>query len=249
MTIFETWSGTDHPWAAWVKPPLFARLDETAAADEAHAYRGETPPWADLDTSWLMDRAAVMIDLPGERAIALALALGRRGVRPVLAINACSEYAELVPMGGVLDLLAQGARFASAFPSGPNVAPAFVLDARRAGDGREPRPGSFDNRWALFDGDLPTASHLRGAGLERVIVVQEGNATLGDLESFLVRYARGGLEVLLHDVTRPDPLAPMKLEHRGWLAEIVARVRRRASYPRRWDGSFGRRVPMPPSHG
>ena len=250
--ILETWRGADHPWARWVKLPLFESVPDRAAdaANEGHAYRGETPPWASLDTSWLKDDAAVIVDLPGARAIALALALGRRGLRPVLAINACSEEGELVPMAEVKDLLAEGARFASAFPNG-NVLPAFILDARRTGDGREPPPGAFDNRWALFDGDLPSAEELRANGVSRVVVVQDGKEIHGDLASILRGYAREGLELLLHDPTTPGVVGPIQLEARGWLAELWGRLARRSTYKRRWDGSFGRRVPIPPepSHG
>jgi hypothetical protein len=249
--ILQTWRGAGHPWTLWVKLPLFEGVPEPHgdAAVEGHAYRGETPPWAALDTSWLRDRSAVILDLPGAHAVALALALGLRGLRPVLAINACSENGELISMAAVQDLLAEGARFPSAFPSGPAL-PAFILDARRAGDGREPPPGAFDNRWALFDADLPSASELRANGVVRAIVVQEGAEVHGDLASILRGYAREGLELLLHDPARGD-VGRIKLERRGWLGELFGRLTRRSTYKRRWDGSFGRRVPIPPepSHG
>jgi hypothetical protein len=172
-------------------------------------------------------------------------------MRPVFAVNACSASGDLIPMDSVTVALSAGARFARAFPSGPSVAPAIVLDARRDGAGRSVARGCFDNRWAVFGGDLPAAADLRNAGLIRVVLVQQGAEPLGDVEAVLKAYQAGGLELLLRVTREPGPVVPLKLVERGWLAGVIGSVRRHLSVRRRWDGSFGRRVPVPPapSHG
>jgi hypothetical protein len=251
--IYEVWKGEGHPWVAWVKPVLLLNApgDAAGVVDERHAYRAETAPWADLDTSWLPERAAVIIDLPAESALSLALALGQRGLRPVLVINGCTAPSELISMGGALEMLAVGARFATAFPIGPDVAPALILDARRNGDRLAVVPGCFDNRWAIFESDLPSAGDLRRVGVERVVLVQHGTRPLGDVEAILRRYHAGGLELLVCDFDDPAPLYAVRVTPRGWLSDWASRVRRRLSFRRRGDGSFGHRVPIPPepSHG
>jgi hypothetical protein len=252
--IYEVWRGEGHPWVSWVKPSLLHSTpsDSGGPAERDAAYRAESPPWARLDTSWLPERAALIVDLPGDSAVSLALATGQRGVRPVLAINACSEAGELIAMGTVLEMLAIGARFPSAFPTGPSVAPAFILDSRRDAGGRRPSPGSFDNRWAVFRSDLPEAEDLRRAGIARVVVVQAGPTLHEDIAAVLRAYRAGRLDLLLHDVAQPGPSTPIAVPERSWLGELTEHFRRRFSLgPRRSDGSFGRRVLIPPepSHG
>jgi hypothetical protein len=250
-TVYATWKGQDHPWVSWVKPSLFAAVsdDPMDAADERHAYRAEVPPWAKLDTSWLVERAAVIVDLPATAALSLGLALGQRGVRPVLAISACSAEGEVISMRGAIDLLELGARFASAFPTGEGLLPAFLLDSRRAGEGLEPSVGSFDNRWAVFKGDLPSVGHLRRSGVEKVLFVHQGGARAhSDIVAILRGYQAGGLEILLHDVDEPMVTKAVVVGRRSWISEVRDRLRLRSAYRRRWDGSFGHRVPEP-SHG
>lgn len=252
-TIYEVWKGTGHPWEAFVKPALFDNMeaDPNDFADESSPYRSAMPPWARIDTSWLPDeRLAVIIDLPGKSAVMMGLALGRRGLRPVMSINANSEGAEVVDMEAVVELIRDGARFRSSFPSGPGILPAFILDSRRGGD-RDPLPGSFDNRWILFRSDLPSVKRLREEGVSGVVVVQEGNEPLGDLQAVILAYEKGGIEVVIHDVDEPGPLEPARINEPAWFMSVFVSLRRRLAFSRRWNGSFGRRVPIlpPPSHG
>jgi hypothetical protein len=252
-SIYEVWKGSDHPWVKWVKPALFAAIEEEPprAAREGDAYRAEAPPWAPLDTAWLPEGAAVIIDLEGEASVSLGLALGQRGARPVFAINTCSEFQELIDMRSVIELLSVGSRFRRSFPSGSAVTPAFILDSRRTGEGKKAPPGCFDNRWAIFDGDLPSAEDLLRAGIRRVVVVQRGSHPVDDLEAILRGYRAGGLQLSLRDTDEPDELRPVSIETRGWLGQLADGVLRRLRLRRRWDGSYGRRVPIPPepSHG
>jgi hypothetical protein len=251
--VYATWVGQDHPWVSWVKRALFASVADDASdrADESQPqYRSEAPPWAGTDVSWLPDRAAVIVDLPGHEAVAMGLALGTRGLRPVLSINACSESGELIPMDPVVDLLRAGARFTKSFPMGPSVLPCFILDSRRNSP-RAIRPGDFDNRWAVFASDLPSSDALRDVGASRIVVVQKGVELLGDLKAVLRRYSAAGLELSLHDVTASSSLTEIHITPSGWFARFVEQVERRLAWSRNWDGSFGRRVPIPPSpsHG
>jgi len=203
-----------------------------------------------VDTSWLQERAAVVIDLPGEAAVLLALALGERGLRPVLAINTTSfAGAESISMQSVLRVLSAGAECEGSFPTGPTVAPAFILDSRRDGGGRQPLPGAFDNRWVVFREDLPSAEQLRAVGVDKVIVVQKGTLPVTDLEDVLLAYQTGGLELIRHE-TETRTTHRWTIEKRGWIAKLSQFVQLRWSVPRS-DGSFGRWVPLPPkpSHG
>jgi hypothetical protein len=253
LRVEDIWIGSDHPWRAWVMRPLFASLsvEEVEPAKEDGPYRSDTSRWTREDVAWLTAQpAAVMIDLPGGSAIETALALGRRGFRPVLSINASSEPDEVVDMQPILALLVEGARFASSFPSGTAAPPAFILDSRRDGDGRQPPPGAFDNRWTIFPGDLPSGEQLRAAGIGAVMIVHHRDTLHEDVEAIAWSYQRAGLEVRLADV-RDHRVAVLSGAPPGWISRLFASLRRRVLLRREWDGSYGHRVPIPPlpSHG
>jgi len=248
---YKVWKGNDHCWVRWVKLALFDPVEGAADKQDEPASAGSVrAAFRGVDTSWLEERAAVIIDLPGKAAVLLALALGERGLRPVLAINTTSfPGAESISMHSVLRVLSAGADCKASFPTGPRVAPAFVLDSRRDGGGRPPLPGEFDNRWVLFREDLPSAEQLRAVGIDKVIVVQKGALPVTDLEDVLLAYQTGGLELVRHE-TETRTTHRWTLERRGWLATLSRFVQFHWSVPRS-DGSYGRWVPLPPkpSHG
>jgi hypothetical protein len=253
LRVVDIWIGSNHPWRAWVKRPLFESLwiEEVKQATEDGPYRSDTSRWTGDNVAWLAAQpAAVMIDLPGPRAIDTALALGRRGFRPVFSINASSAREEVVDMQPILALLIEGARFASSLPLGAAAPPAFILDSRRDGDGRQAPPGAFDNRWTIFPGDLPSGEQLRSAGIGAVMIVHHRDALHEDMEAIAWSYQRAGLEVRLADV-RDHRVSVLSGAPPGWISRLFASLRRRILLRREWDGSYGHRVPIPPlpSHG
>jgi hypothetical protein len=193
-----------------------------------------------------------VIDLPGPDAVELALALGRRGFRPILAINATSAEREVIDMGPVLRSLAEGARFASSFPRGPDVLPAFILDARREGTGAWIGPGLFDNRWPVFPSDLPAAEHFEAARIRTVVIVHDGDELREDLRAIAWSWRRDHLDVRVAKAEDAES-RPWTTKEPGWLARMAGRLRRRFALRRRADGSYGHRIPVPlppePSHG
>ena len=152
-------------------------------------------------------------------------------------------------MQSVLRVLSAGAKCEELFPTGPTVAPAFILDSRRDGGGRQPEPGAFDNRWVVFRDDLPSAEQLRAAGIDKVIVVQKGNLPMADLENVLFAYQTGGLELVRHE-TKTRTTHRFTIEKKGWIAKLFRFAQLRWSVPRS-SGTYGRWVPLPPkpSHG
>lgn len=252
--IYDVWRGDSHPWVQWVKPALFDRLDEVHAAEKAQPARASKAlaRIESIDTSWLPPKSAVIVDLPGRRAVRAALALGRRGLRPVFAVNAnCGPPGvEAISTEKIRRLLVAAADLPACFPTGPDVAPAFILDSRRSGGEWQPPPGSFDNRWVLFPSDLPSAKQLRSAGIEQVVVMQAGPVCLPDLAAVLRAYQAARLSLLLRDVVEKT-LGPLHVPEMAWLFDVVGRLFRRLSPRRRADGAYGRWVLLPsgPSHG
>ena len=78
--VYEAWAPRDAFWSRWTKPLLFAKLKPGDLVGPG--------PVADLDARWaaLARDIAIIVDLPGERAVAMGLgawvyALNRRAIR------------------------------------------------------------------------------------------------------------------------------------------------------------------------
>jgi hypothetical protein len=249
--VRDVWLATDHPWARWTKRALFASIGDRTIerAMEGTIYRSEHPPWSGKAPAWLGGaRVAVLIDLPGRVAVELALALGSQGYRPVVSINATSAQREAIDMQPVLDTIVAGARFASSFPSGPDVLPAFILDSRREGAGADVSPGRFDNRWKLFTEDLPSGSRLKEERIGSVVILQDATDVLEDVRAVAWAYQLAGIDVRIANVHAQAP-APLLDPPPSGLRRAVAYIRRRFAFRPRMDGSYGDEVPPEPSHG
>src|SRR5262249_36092933 len=131
-----------------------------------------------------------------------------------------------------------------------NSAPAFILDARRAGENVQIAPGQFDNRWTLFVDDFPSAEQLRAAKIERIVVVQRSLEVEPDVLAIARTYQRAGLGVRIAEVENKS-LFEIPGRPRGWLRTTFDLLARGWHLRRRADGSYGLRVPIPPepSHG
>src|SRR5205085_551024 len=76
--IFTVWAPPLGPWSPWVKPVLFASLPETV---EMPLAAGAVP----VDISWAAaagagaQRSALLLDLPGDHAVRIAVALAQAG--------------------------------------------------------------------------------------------------------------------------------------------------------------------------
>jgi hypothetical protein len=136
--------------------------------------------------------AAIIVDLPGPDSIAFAVALARRGRRPVPLFNTTTNSGEVVPVRRLLEVLEAAGEALADAALGPDAPPALLLDADRL-RGR-PSPGAFDNRWIVAPQDFPSGAFLRSRGINGVIVVREtGERPDEDLERVLLRYEEAGL--------------------------------------------------------
>ena len=213
--------------AAWTALGLAASVAVTWGVHAAAAPLGRGPAWSQnlnesllLGTSW-------------------------EATGSVLSSLAAVPFLE-----GIRRLLVAAAGLPDCFPTGSEVAPAFILDARRLGGEQQPPPGSFDNRWVVFPSDLPSSKQLRDAGIEQVVVVQRGTACAPDLAAGLRAYQASRLPLILRDVTR-GTLSPLRIPEMAWLFDVIGRLFRRLSVKRGANGGYGRWVPLPPSpsHG
>ena len=209
IELYEAWAPEGAPWSPWVKPVLFAAgsavRDGALPVWQAAQERARTlwKPAASSDT-------ALVLDLPGPLALALALECGALGWRPVPLFNSCTGPEALVDNEPLRAGLVAGAGLLGGLAAA--AAPAFVLDANRTAG--QAAPKRFDNRWIVFPQDFPSAARLLASGLRRVCLVQEGRRDVrSDLAHVLLRWQQAGLEILAIDVAgtpTPEPLAVKK---------------------------------------
>ena len=251
--IFEIWAPPDGPWSPWAKPVLFAHLDVA----------GDLPTVAIPEIRLPFDRPkaggrAVVVDLPSLESIGLGLELARLGYRPVPLFNACPSppglsgdvVPEAVPVKPLLSALMQGTdRLKSAGLTG-DAPPAFLLDADRLGTEKPILPGWFDNRWVVFETDLPSARFLARYQITAVELIHRG-APGEDLLDVLRDWNRAGISLWHTDLDQPGPPSALVVPGTWFLglSRLARRVWALLSLRRNPRGGYGGVVPESESSG
>ena len=110
--IHETWVPADGAWSLWAKPVLFAQM------------KTGSEPWLSVPVDWAppaTGKVALIVDLPGELAVFVGLALGGRGYRPVPLFNASTGPAELIDQQPITRALQAGAAYVAALALPPSA--------------------------------------------------------------------------------------------------------------------------------
>jgi hypothetical protein len=206
-TTFAAWAPDQSIWTPWVKPVLFAHMEPWIPPERPPV------PVATRDFSFARLRAdqAIVVDLPGEVGIAAGLALAGAGYRPVPLYNALPGNANVIEMNGILMALLNSADHLASLPIAPDAPPAFLLDARRRGEGLTVTPGMFDNRSISLPTDFPSANVLLSRGIRRVLLIQQDRLDPQvDLAHTLRRWQEAGIEI--HAKMLDDAQAPTRID-------------------------------------
>jgi len=206
------------------------------------------------------EKTVLVLDLPGTEGVAAGLALATRGYRPVPLYNAVplpilvpgSELGPgvaLVDVRPILAALLRGTPLLREQSIRPEAPPAFLLDARRRGDGGI-FPGVFDNRSVSFTTDFPSANFLLARGLHRVVLVQsEGAQPQPDLAHTLRRWQDAGVNIELKRLDVAGPPVPCEVEKPPRFRWIWQRALAAFGLRRSPSGGFGDWVPEPTASG
>ncbi len=246
--LFERWAPADAIWSPWVKPVLFAAAHTPAASDSAD--------WGDAVRQargrWTPPRAgdtALVLDLPGPLALAMALECAAQGCRPVPLFNSCPGPNAVVASGTTRAGLEFGIDELAAARLHAEASPAFVLDSRRMSG--TVAPLRIDNRWQVFPQDFPSASALLARSIRNIVVVQDGvSEPPGDLAHVLLRWQKSGLTILALNLAATPPLpVPMRVARPKWFGSVLLRLLVTIGLRRNSAGGFGAVVPDPTTAG
>jgi hypothetical protein len=242
--IYAQWAPSGALWSPWVKPVMFASMPLRMLASADKEAKELTPL---RSIAMLTSRTALVLDLPGAKAIDVAIALARSGYRPIPLYNGVpGSGTEFVPSEEIAHSLASFADDVARMRLPEDAPPAFLLDSGRMAEGRAPRSGVFDNRWMVFPQDFPSGSFLRAHGIETVLVVQErGIALAEDLAHVARGFRRAGLTVLVQDFGGDAPPQEAVLSPGWWFRSVLFRALVMLRLRRSSAGGFGSTVPEP----
>ncbi|MCC6407076.1 MAG: hypothetical protein IT453_07915 [Planctomycetes bacterium] len=242
LELYSRWAPDDGAWTPWVKPVLFA-APHTLADEEREAWRAAAERARGRWTPPRPGDTALVLDLPGPDALALAVECAAHGYRPVPLFNSCLGRNAVVPNEPLRAGLELGVDALAAARLLRDAAPAFVLDARRGQGG--PKPLMFDNRWRVFAQDFPSANVLLSRGIRSVVLVQAGtNSPSIDLAHVLLRWQTAGLSIQAVDLASTSPApAPIRVAKPAWYGALFQRLLVTIGLRRNSAGGFGEVVP------
>jgi len=243
--LFEIWAPPDAAFSPWAKPVLFTQMDLWRVTHGSEEHPLPDQPWGEAADG----RSALVLDLPGADSVWHALALARRGYRPVPLFNGSFGEQAAVEVRSIITALQLAAPALERARVRTDAPPAFMLDSNRRGSGRGPGPGWYDNRWVVFPQDFPSGRLLRSRGIERALVVREEKEPLGDdLAQVLARWRKDGVE-LTSARTDAAHVAPLGVSARWRLRPLAALALVMLGLRRNSAGGFGSRVPTLPEGG
>jgi len=254
--LFEVWAPQDSVWSRWAKPALFTQLPTALPATPMPVHSADAPPPAEppaFDAGPIDTWTAFVVDMPGPRSVDIGLALARAGYRPVPLFNTAYHSAAIVPVEPILRKLQDAQPEMRSLVLPADAPPAFLLDARRLEPITSPAPGKFDNRWATFPQDFPSANFLLSRGIRQVIVLQadalQGKPRL-DLSHVLRRWQEAGIQLYAQDPDGQFPPQPLQVERPSAFRSLFYRALTLAGLRRNSAGGFGSIIPVPsPSSG
>jgi hypothetical protein len=243
LEIFDAWAPPDAVWSPWVKPVLFAHMENNPLSP---FYKDEKASTNEI-TNWIKPAdgtEALVLDVAGKVAIAAGLELARKGYRPIPLFNGNPGTGAVRDMEPLIDHLMAGTgslRHARLTPKSP---PAFLLDCYRL-DG-VPTPGRFDNRWVTVPQDFPSATKFLTEGIRSVEVIR--TKASDDLAHVLLRWQQGGVRLTVREPPYASSAVltvnPPSRFRSLWYRVLVAAGLRRSS-----AGGFGSIVPDPSTAG
>lgn len=250
IACFNKWAG-DHEWSDWVKPTLFAQEGMgmlTPNRENAEALLAKADQIIQATAARTLSAGAgewktcLVIDHPGEIAVALGVALSRRGFAPVPLFNGVWGLGQpLVSNQAIMQALVD---LADRIEFKTDATPAFLLDSRRL-DG-EPAPKRYDNRWIVFPQDFPSGGRLLASGVRECCLLADPPRLRDDLCHVLRRWQDAGIGMFeVWDERRRETSIPIP----PWYRQVFYRMVALSGLKPNSYGGFGALIPEPSQGG
>lgn len=252
IEIHRAWAPADGAWSPWVKPVLFAAIDEDEDVPPAPMPRAPewlapevivpleetTEPPAPYRGPRALRDTAVVIDAPADEGAKLGVVLTEHGFRPIPLYNALSSPLAIIDVRPLIRVLAESAEHvAKASLTAP---PAFLLHAERMGRGLTARPGHFDNRAVCRASDFPSSERLRQAGIRRVVLLMD--AIQEDFAPIALEWQASGLALWRR--RSGERAAPFTMRA-PWLGQRLWSWLVRPAFHSSADGAYGKLIEEP----
>lgn len=256
--LFEVWAPPDSVWSKWAKPALFAGRPAAVSASVASAAPAmpvHTAPPGDIrevEFGAADPWTVILVDMPGPKSVDIGLGLARAGYRPVPMFNTAYHAAAIVPVEPILRKLQEAEPEMRSLILPADAPPAFLLDSMRLDPPAPAAPGKFDNRWAAFPQDFPSANFLLSRGIRRVVVLQAESLQARprlDLAHVLLRWKEAGLELYAQDPETAQAPQSMQVDRPSSFRSLFYRALTLAGLRRNSAGGFGSIIPFPSSSG
>lgn len=237
---FAIWAPENALWTEWAKPVAFASAMLPAGGEPPLEPPSVHIPG--MPESWT--QSAVVVDLPGEEAITVGIALAERGFRPVPLFNGTAGPNAVIDVRPITRALGLGAEALSLLTLAPDARPAFLLDSRRSDATGARDPGRYDNRWVVLPQDFPSAAFLGSKAINAVVVIQRGaHGPAGDLSHVLYRWQQAGIRLKMIDLETGQVTDDAQVERpskfrMAWYVALALAGLRRSHV-----GGFGSTVP------
>ncbi len=208
--IYDAWAPAHGFWSPWVKPVLFAWMEENPTVPTQFERYWEL--------GWLNEvpaGTAFVVDLPSTDGISLGLTMATLGYRPIPLYNAVpgGVHREAVDTSAIASALHYSAEALGKMNLRPDAPPVFLLDANRRGPEMLSDSVRFDNRSVSFTTDFPSSNYLLSHGIKFVVLIQyHVGQPQPDLAHTLRRWQEEGVNIYAKAIGDNSPLAPLTVD-------------------------------------
>lgn len=191
--LYKIWAPFDFPWSPWVRPVLFANINDTLKINKYLSFEPNVVKYVEKGVT----DTAIFVDLPSTEEIEEGIALAKLGFRPIPLYNGTE------PQDGVKSIINNdeiegaiiwGAKELRNINLDKLAPPAFLLDFNRV-ERRRRDVSVFDNSWDIYYQDVPTAEYLLNNKIKKIIV--RSSILNKDLKRILYGYQKKGMQIFL----------------------------------------------------
>ena len=204
--VYKVWAPENGRWSDWVRPVPFIAINENLKVQE---YEEFSIPEIIYINEYKND-TAIILDLPGNKAITEGLSLAKLGYRPVPIYNGTDEQEGsecLVNNHGLEYSLMLGAEILKQMEISLDASPVFLTDSNRM-NRRKVTDSVFDNSWDVYSQDLPTYEYLKKHGIDKVII--RSDMIRKDLNKIFYEFKKNGIKIYFTEGYEEPKLIKLK---------------------------------------